>query len=320
MNTRVLRILCLLLGLAGLAGFGWTFFDFVRHRDARLAAFDLNRFAREFKPARRGLDEGHLKPIDHYKPLWELEVTGRPKPVAGGSSPPPPPPPLVGPDDLVLAYVQYVEHAPESSRAYIYPRQAPASDPGRPAGGLYGAGQRFKIPGKEVEVEVVAVHLEGVDLRLAEKPDSVFTLRRKVFDVSPVAAELLHGPAAGVPPPAPPHTRMTTLDLYEVGTEDLELLEQLPEDEILAAVQVRPETADGGQRRGLRLAWIQPGSVFAGKGLEEQDIILDVNGFPATDRAELTRWLRDQRGVDTFRIRLERKGLERTITYRVPRR
>ena len=55
-------------------------------------------------------------------------------------------------------------------------------------------------------------------------------------------------------------------------------------------------------------------------GLRENDVVLDINGVPAGDRAALVRRLRAMGDVGEVTVRLERLGSERTYTYRIPSR
>ena len=77
-----------------------------------------------------------------------------------------------------------------------------------------------------------------------------------------------------------------------------------------------PET---GESRGLRIRALKKDSVFARQGLQEDDVLLSVNGVPAKSQADLMRQLRTMAATDTIQIQFERAGAIRSQSYRLPR-
>ena len=92
------------------------------------------------------------------------------------------------------------------------------------------------------------------------------------------------------------------------------------DDQIYSAVRTQPARDALQNVRGLRITDIQSGTLFDRVGLKKDDVVLSVNGIPAKDRAELLSRLRDAEPSSRITVELERRGGQRTLTYRVPRR
>ncbi|MCH2112370.1 MAG: PDZ domain-containing protein, partial [Planctomycetes bacterium] len=151
--------------------------------------------------------------------------------------------------------------------------------------------------------------------------DLTFTLTTASYTVDP-SAILVGGKGGSVQARIlPKQTRMVEPNRWELGTEDVTAMGAMSEEEVLSAVQVRPKRdQETGAIRGLQVSRLQENSVLARQGIREQDIILDVNGFPATDRGRLLEHMRRQGDSSSVTVTLERAGSVRTYTYRVPRR
>ena len=326
MSYRLLRFLLVIVGLAALGGFGYTFYDFLKKgQTVYMKGTNLQAMEAGFE-GRPSTDLRHLKEYSAYEPLHKLNYTGElPPPPPGERAEAPPPPPVVSADDLELAYIQYVEGSKELTGAFIAPRN-PSGQPGdTPVGDLYREEDRFGLPSKPgVELEVVAIQPNEVELAIVGQEDGGFTLVAGVFEVSEGGYTVREGgtdDGSGVRYVAPDKTVMAEPGLYHVGESDFDAISRMPEDEILAAVQTRPRRDPAtGEITGLYLTRLKEDSVFTRQGFKEDDVLLDVNGFPVTDRAELLDYLRKQEGVTSFEVRFERAGGVRSHTYRLPPR
>ncbi len=330
MSYKILRFLLVLVGLGSLGDFGWTFYDFWTHRDAFLARTDLKALTATFARADQGAEQGHLRPYVEYDVVGQLNITGRvevaPEESTGG---PVAPPPLVGPEDVDVPFIQFQPESKVTTFAFLRPAnwQPPAGSEFKVVGDLYQEGDVFTLPSKPgVELEVVEIRLDAVVLRVRGQEDSEFTVRPRDFEVETgtvrdaAGGDLAIG-AAGPPPPQ--RTRTRDGRTYEVGTDDLASIERMSEEQVVAAVRTETVRDPGtGEIRGLRLSRIRQDSVFARQGLQEDDVILAVNGHPARSRKELLDYLRRQgeQGVTTFRIQVDRRGHVRELVYRLPRR
>lgn len=321
MSYRLLRFLVALAGCGALAGFGWRFYEFIRHKKEFLAPFDLATFVDAIPIEGSSRQASHLRPYEDYQLLHVLNVTGILPPEDPIEGPKAPPPPIVGPQDLRLVFLS-LGIVP---KAYLTPALAPAQPSTTTgglmviAGGLYGVGERFDLPTKPgVQLEVLAIRPDEVEIGIVGKDDSAFVLRRgeAVGDLTQIQA----GGAVVVRRPFPSRTVPIGGDLYDVGTEDLRELAEMSEDQILASIVTQPKRDQDNNVVGQRVTRLQEDSPLARFGLRQDDVVLDVNGIPASDRAVLLRRLREMGDVDEISVRLERLGAERTYTYRVPPR
>ena len=313
-----------MVGLAALGGFGLTFADFLKYKDVYLARFDLAKFEKGLRSEAPLRDRGHLGDWQRdYSPIHTLNVTGEVKVDTTSSDyQAPPPPPLVSADDLEVTYIQFVAEAAPQNCAFIGPRNVVLQPDQKIAADLYCSGDTFELDSKPgVEIRVVAIHQDSVDLEVPGR-DIAFTLRPGVYEVDD--KRILAG-ANTVPSSVfrPANTRRSPVDPngWEVGTADMDEIAAMNEDELLASFVVRPKRdPKTGNVRGLQINSIKKDSVMARQGFLEQDIILDVDGFPATDRARMIEYLRNNPSRTTVSVRFERAGSIRTYTYSVPGR
>ncbi|RMH02038.1 MAG: PDZ domain-containing protein [Planctomycetota bacterium] len=319
MSFRLLRTLIVLVGLAALGGFGWRFYDFVQHRAELLGRFDLAGFRASIPVDSAEGQRIHLKPFEEYRLLAALNVTGiLPVETGPGNEPPPPPPPLVGPGDLRLVFLS-LGQVPMAYLSPTDPGPAPAQPGAAPVqGGLYTVGDRFELPAKKgVELELVAIRDDEVEIGIVGQEDGNFLLRREVAtaDLDRIRAD---ADTAVVRRQFPARTTAVGGNTYEVGTDDLAELQQMSEDQLLASVSTKPKYGADGKPIGQRVTRLKEDSPFRRFGLRENDVVLDVNGIPAGDRAALLRRLKAMKGVEEVTVRVERLGSVRTYTYRIP--
>jgi hypothetical protein len=320
-SYRLLRFLILAIGIGALGGFGWRFYDFIQHRAELLGRYDLRKLRDSVE-----LGEGSgvavvRRPFSDFALLSSLNVTGLlPPPEADSGYVAPPPPPLVGPADIRLVYLSLGT----PPFAYLVPAGSPvqAVSAGQPqiAGSLYTVGDRFRLPNKAgVELELLAIRDEEVEIGIIGKEDGAFTLRREVADADLSQIEAGEGQVA-VAIQFPARTTAVGVDLYDVGTDDLAELEEMSEDQLMASVRTQPKYGEDGRVLGQRVTSINESSPLRRFGLRENDVVLDVNGVSAGDRAELVRRLRALGPTEELTVRVERLGSVRTYTYRIPTR
>lgn len=326
MSYKLVRLVLSVIGLAALGGFGWTFYDFIQNKaeyNQPVTQADMNRWSREIPPPPTRFKVHVPEWSPGFNVVHELNVTGElpPDPVeGGGDTEPPPPPPRFSPDDVTVALIIAGAEAPG---AYLIPSGAEERN-GIPPGDFYGVGDTLVVPAKQnAELKVVAIRDREVELATLDDADS-FTVSLAsaegegptvVFDEAPAEAAAASGATA-----APRETTEIRTDEYRIGLNDLEQLEEMQDDEIYAAVRVQPARDAVQNVRGLRITSIQSGTMFDRIGLEEDDVVLSVNGIPAVDRADLLQKLRDAPPSGVVRVEIERRGGARTLTYRVPRR
>ncbi|MDP6128858.1 MAG: hypothetical protein QGH77_04565, partial [Planctomycetota bacterium] len=320
MNYRLLRFLFAMIGLGAGVSAGLQVMDFARNVDHHLVSFDMKAFDDQIKstlePTNIG---GHLGNWKKYHLLHELNVTGKlPEIKKTGPAVVALEKPLVGPDDLEVSYIQYVGKESPRNFAYIRPRDEVQHDADKTPGDLYQVGDSLAVKKKQgVRVRVLDIRMGEVDLDVVDRGDSLFTLKTAIYEVD-AGVILAASGTQSAGRRVPKKTRMSpvTPNHWDIGSEDILAISEMPEDEILASVQTKPVVdPTTGKIKGLRISRLKEDSIFVRQGLRANDIVLEVNGKPAGDRSRLLHQLREQGGTSEFTITLERAGAIRTYTY-----
>lgn len=310
-----------LVGISALGGFGWTFYDFIQHKaeyNTPLTSEDVRKWRDEIPPAPTSFKH-HLPDWDESFPnVHELNVTGyvEPEVEVTGPGPDVPKPPRFSDSDITVAMIIASSTNPG---AYLIPAGS-QPEGGLPPGNFYSVGEKVRIPAKQnAEVKVTAIRSSEVDFSTL---DDVDTFTAKLVNEDLDASNVMfnsapEGATEGFVGAAT--TRMVASDEYELGSDDLKELGAMKDDEILSAVRVQPARDALQNVRGLRITELQSGTLFDRVGLKKDDVVLAVNGIPATDRADLLSKLRNSEPSSTVTVDLERRGGARTLTYRVPR-
>jgi PDZ domain-containing protein len=321
-SYKLLRLLLGLIGISSLGGFGWTFYDFIVHKaeyNQPFTSTEAKELSRKPKMPPKSDVRGHLQEWKgNFDNTYKLNVTGYVAPVVatGPGAEVEKPKPRFGPDDVTLASILWSSTRPA---AFLIPAGAEAVG-ALPPGELFVVGDHFKVPAKPgAELKVKAIRNNEVDLVTLEDTDP-FTLVLPLLDVNESSVVLGTVNASGEPKSgeAPRLTEKIDTDTYAIGSADLEKLAQMPDDQIYAAVRVQPARNALQKIRGLRITSIQSGSLFEKIGLKTDDVVLSVNGLPAKDRGQLLSELRKSAATDTVKVVIERRGGQRTLTYRVP--
>ncbi len=328
MTYKLIRFVFVLVGVAALGGFGYSFYDFVRHSDQYTSHLDVVKLESGFQTTSSITADGTLKDYADYKKVCaELNVTGKivVAETEAGAKAAEKIKPRIGPEQIEVCYIQFQPESKSSSYAYIRPRQKGVSRPkdlgDKLPGDFFRLNDTFQLPQfPDLDITLVAIRQREVDLKV-EGMDDLLTLEPGTFDVDTAeikAQGLLGGGLGAVPAP---QTRQVAPNTWQLGSQDLEQIRKMPKDEIYAAIQVQPVRDPATKKiRGLQVQSIQKDSLFTRQGLQPRDVILNVNGHPATDRADLLRWLQKQENAGEFRVEVERLGGVRTLTYRVPGR
>lgn len=321
MSYRLIRLFFTLAGVLALAGFGLSFSDFVQNRATYLQPFDPRRLQSSIKEYSSNTLFGHLKAHDpHFQVLHLKEASGWVKPLEtlSGAVAPPPPKPKIGPDDLEVILIQYSSVSARAA-AFLRPTDAPSGDPS--VGGFYRHGEEFEIESKEgLTLFLKDIRRNEVEIGIKEDDFSfVLTTREAEIDTEGrITVMGSSGEAVSITTNRS-KTEEVVPDTFELGSDDIRMMEEMPEDEILAAVQVGPARDATGEVVGLKIKSIKADSPFAHIGLQNNDIVLQVNGLPTTDRAEVIRFMRQQEPGQTLHVLVERLGRMRSLTYRLPR-
>jgi hypothetical protein len=320
-SYKLFRLVLSVVGIAALGGFGWTFYDFIQHKgeyNTPLTSEDVRRWRDEIPPAPTSFKQhlpdwkaafGNVHELAVYGPLPEVVSDG-------STAPPPPPPPRFAETDVTVAMIIASAVNPG---AYLIPAGA-KTDGGLPPGDFYSVGDKIRIPAKQnAELQVTSIGDQEVGFATLDG-EFEFTVQLASDEVDASGVLFNSAPEGSVEDVvAPTETRMVASDEFEIGSEDLEELQAMNDDEIYSAVRTQPARDALQNVRGLRITEIRDGTLFDRVGLKKDDIVLSVNGIPAKDRADLLTKLRDSEASSTVTVDIERRGGRRTLTYRVPR-
>ena len=318
-SYRFVRFVLGFGSLVAFAGLGWTLFDYLQNKDLLEARFDYVALERTFRAPDRSSLEGHLKESGRYRILHEMNITGKVEVVDDGLAAELPPPPPVGPEDVEVRYIQFVQNSPSATCAYLVDASNRVPSDLVP-GDFRFIGDVFELESKPgVSLKVEAIRKEEVDLRVLTEEEP-FTVRTGEDDVDTSGLVTLGGADEFRPVP-PQNTRMSEPGIYEIGVDDMKGMSGMEEDQILAEVRMRKDRDPITQEvRGLRIQGLSEDSIFSRQGLLEDDVILSVNGFAASDRSALLRHLRAMKNPSSLEVEVLRFGSRRTLTYRLPRR
>jgi hypothetical protein len=314
-NEKLLRLLLSSVGLLALGGFGLQIKDFMVNRDVLMRPVDITRIENTFGRLDSSQLGGHLLAFENYKVLQTLNVTGYvPPPPEVEIEDQPQVNQIIAADDFVVPFIQY------PSGAWIQGVGEVVIGDEFP-GDFYAVGDKFELATKPgVRLRLAAVESGAVNINLVEGdasvtvPVSTYEVDSSQIIVRGPDGELVDGREIVVPQ----RTRMTEPDHYAVGSADASELEQMSQEQVLAAVPVRTERDPfTNEIKGLRIRSVQPNSVFARMGVQADDIVLEVNGVTAADRQQLFTSLQSMSGGNV-EVKIERMGGIRTLFFTVP--
>ena len=314
-NEKLLRLLLSSVGLIALGGFGMQIKDFMVNRDSLMRPTDITRLENTFGRLDSSQLGGHLLAFENYKVLQDLNITGYV-----------PPPPdvkideqpevrqVIASDDFVVPFIQY------PSGAWIQGAgEVVAGD--ETAGDFYAVGDKFELSTKPgVKLRLASLSDGAVEINLVEGDASVIVpVSTYEVDSSQI---IVQGPDGQLVDSSdivvPQRTKMTEPNHYAVGTADVSELEQMSQEQVLAAVPVRTERDPFTNKvKGLRIRSVKANSIFSRLGVQADDIVLEVNGMAATDRQQLFNSLQDV-GSSSVEIKIERMGGIRTLFFKLP--
>lgn len=104
---------------------------------------------------------------------------------------------------------------------------------------------------------------------------------------------------------------------WALGTEDMNLLAEDYDERIRQDVTATSYSKNGVV--GVQIQRIAENSVFFGKGLMQNDVVLAVNEHAIPTMSEAVRYVRKNPERNFYEVKVLRNGRERTLTYHVPR-
>lgn len=201
----------------------------------------------------------------------------------------------LAPTTLNIALLGTVVEDQENSIAVI-------EEKGKRSQGLYRVGDT-------IQNGVIKSILRGkVVLRVGDK-DEVLLMPEPASSASPTSVAYRRQVQ---PPPIP----TTTLDrTITIRQQDLDRsMENI--DNLLEQVRIVPHKKDGVQD-GLVITGISAGSIFRRMGLRNGDIIKSVNDESALSNESILDIYNDLQTGEEVSLTIERRGLERTLNYRL---
>jgi len=324
-NEKFLRLLLVLVGVAALGAFGWRIYDYWREKDNLLQPVNISKLQEKAGGGPRQ-DPGHLLPYPEFAVIETLNVTGKEPERKDDPIPPPPPAAKLSERDLLVLMIQYVADGHPDNVAYIQPSdEKPDESKDDTPGDFFRAGDRIPIQSKKaLDVRLTRVEAEKVVIGYGEGENAgELTLGISTYAIPESTLASLVGTrnpdaAASEARSVPAETRLNEAGEFEVGSGDAAYFEKLSQEEVIAAVPVKPDRDRlSNEVRGLRIQSVPENSPFSRLGLRADDVVLEVNGTPALSRDDLLQALRAA-STKTIEVKVERLGAVRSLRYRLP--
>jgi|FLOH01.1.fsa_nt_gi hypothetical protein len=319
-NEKLLRFALVIAGVATLSGFAWKFYDFVKHREEITQRLDLKALQAGFGNTDSVPLGPHLLSYAEYKVLQDLNITGY---VA-------PPPVLEGPTTTLPKAVFSAEDVDvpliQSPTAAWIQGRAEQANGDQLIGDFRVVGEIFELPSKAgLKLRLKSVQPGWVEIEVVESGE-VFQVYSLTYEVDSSQVFLGDGEHGGPNPGgegavfvSPSITRETEPYTYAVGKEDVAMLESMSQEQILSSLPHKIHRHPmSNEVDGITIRSVPANSIFERLGLRAEDIILDVNGQPATDRDQLFAAMQ-KLDTDILKVRIERLGGVRTLTFRLPK-
>ncbi len=159
------------------------------------------------------------------------------------------------------------------------------------------------------ELEAQAEVLESLS-READAPDAAVSGRRSRTPSSPAAAPVVE-PSAwdGLVLEEEGEVRVLDASVLEGGLADV--------DAVMHQVRALPHKGADGAVDGFRLAAIRRGSILAGLGIRNGDIVQAINGYPLTGAEEAMQAFEGSKDATEFRIGIVRRGEPIELVYQI---
>jgi hypothetical protein len=264
-----------------------------------------------------------------------------------GTPPPPPDDPIViddvpkvtkqGVDKLVriLGYKVDGRNAADSSVILKYlPEarvQAPPSLNPNHEGVLKHPGEALDDPIGHIKVRSITVN--GVEFAYDDEEREPEVLKPLEYDLDgPIvrvsdAGDIISGrPSIFIPKgrtwsASPKKTEFIGRNRFRVGTEDLQYIgenyPQILSEDVRTGRHKDPNT---GRYDGIEIKSVAPGSLAARHGAQTGDVIKSINGHAVTSTQEAINFVKNNEEMyESWKVVVENKGQERTVTYYPPK-
>lgn len=322
-NEKLLRVVLIGVGSVALLMFVLKMVDFVRNKTVyqdKLSSSELTEMRRSFRSSDDQAPSGsHLEEYAAYQVIQDLNITGFIPPIDPVEVESTPTYQGVQAKDFEVPFIQY------PNGAWIQPAGAEAAPNSEVLpGDLYAVGQVFELDTRrgtelrlaKVEMDKITIVVVDTEVEIIVRTGDLPLNEKELLGTGMTGASGVNAVVAQRPPPE--RTERDDLGIFQVGTADADDLAEMSEEELLASVSVgvaRDKLTN--EPRGLQLKRINS-PLLMRMGLEQGDIVLEVNGQPARSRDGLLSQMRDFQGK-SLTVRIERLGGERTLNYRLPR-
>lgn len=320
-NEKLLRFVLVLAGIGTLLGFGWKMVDFVQNREEITRALDMSKLESGFGENERTRMGNHLRPYEEYKVLQDLNITGYVAPPPEIENPTQKAPTaILAAEDVEVPMIQF------PNAAWVQGRGETAKGD-QFVGAFRVVGETFELPNKTgLKLRLKTVQPGWVEIEAIESAEvvKIYALTYEVeashvFAGTEQVKSGTSGGGEGAEFVNPTVTREIEPYSYAVGKDDVTELESMSQEEILSSLPHRVHRdAMSNEIDGLRIVSVPSNSVFERLGLRADDIVMEVNGQPATNRDQLFESMR-KLDTNTLNVRIMRLGGVRTLTFRLPR-
>ena len=328
MKAQQVKITIVALCVATLGWIAWSFYDFLKNKNTYLTAKSPRAIGDELSKEGSGKAAKTIqrRPLDDFKVLHDLNITGKEKGIDPGKGLDLPALPKGLRDALRVLYIQADLDAPGQGRGYVL-----YLDPAL----QLGVKESYLTVGAHLPGNYAKVFLEAVlPDRLVfkwEDEDKREEVKIQEYDLIRGLMGFMAGLDGGggirtaVPGfnyPAdyspPQETRQISEGEYWIGTKDVDKFEKSYQT-VLRDVQVSSYYDPKLKRHtGIRVDSIGPGSVAYSYGVQSGDIIKSINGNPVSSKEQAINWVKAHPDLPRYDVVIERQGKELTKTYIPP--
>ncbi len=118
---------------------------------------------------------------------------------------------------------------------------------------------------------------------------------------------------------APAETQRLANGNFQIGTEDAQAFANDYQRILTQDMRVKTHYDENGQRAGIEIVEVKPGSIAARHGAQAGDVVISVNGHPVSSEQEAIKWAKNNADkYSVWEVVIENKGQLSTKVFKSP--